>query len=398
MSVFSGPKILSTSTLSWVFDPATPKNLEVFSSNFYSNSNFSGGTGIPQENGSNPTNTIIQLPNPGTTPYVLEQSMGSQYTEYQIDLTTQLVASTTYCMSGWYAESSDYVCGDGSRMFHARAFSSSGAHNATGIGIGTTLITKVVNGITWRYCYELISTPSDYSNSFNWYVGYGNSTYTGKRYYTNLKLEKGTFPSMRNIVGDFSHAYSVNGTSYDSSGAITLDGTNDYVRIPFNNIFNVTSNPFTVIVWAKRNDSSTGYNGLISADSSGDNTWKIFKDTGEAYYKARVGNTVVNILPSAGGYTVGTWHQYAFSRSGSSGSATILTYQDGLQVNSYTGSITDPVSFSNDLVLGSYRLNDAVSGLYLMNQSFGPIYIYREALSAQNILDNFNAFKGRFGR
>lgn len=394
MSVFSGPKVLSTSTMVWVLDPASPKNLEVFSSNFYTNSNFSGGTGITQESGSNATNTIIQLTNPGTTPYVLEQSMGSQYTEYQINLTTQLSASTTYVMSGWYAESSDYSCADGSRMFHSRAYSSSGAHVATGTDLGTTLATKTVDGRVWRYCYQTITTPSDYSNTFEWYVGYGGNTYTGKRYYTNLKMERGSFPSLRNQVGDFSHAYSVNGVSYDSSGAITLDGVNDYVRIPFNSVFDVTSNPFTVIVWCKRNDSSSGYNGIITADLAGDTTWKIYKDTGQAYYKARVGNTSVNFSA----YTVGTWHQYAFTRSLSGANTIITTYLDGVQSANNIGSITEPTSFSNDLALGSYRLNDAIALGYLMNQSIGPIYFYRSALSAQDILDNFNAIKGRFGR
>jgi len=394
MSVFCGPKVFGSISPSWVIDPLSFKNQEIFGTNFYSNSNFSDGAGIPQESGSNATNTIIQLANPGSTPFVLEQTAGTPYTEYQINLTTQLIANTTYCMSGWYAESSDYSCADGSRMFHSRAFSNSGAHNATGIGIGTTIKTRVVNGITWRYCYELITTPSDYSNSFNWYVGYGNNTYTGHRYYTNLKLERGTFPSIRNVLADFSHTYSVNGTSFDSQGGITLDGINDYVRIPFDSTFNVTSNPFSVIVWAKRNDSSTGYNGLITADSSGDNTWKIFKDINEAYYKARVGNTIVAIT---GGYTVGRWHQFAFTRAGSGASTVIKTYLDGVEVNSLTGSITDPASFSNDLALGSYRLNDAVSGYFLMNQTIGPIYFFRGALTAQDILDNFNALRGRYG-
>lgn len=395
MSATAGPKIASATTnLTWMFDPYNYKNTDIFSSNFFINSNFVDGTGMPQESGSNATNTIVALQNPGSTPYVLQQTMDTAYTEYQINLTTELTSSTTYCMSGWYAESSDYTCAEGSRMFHARAFSASGANNATGIGIGTTLKTVVVNNITWKYCYELITTPSDYSNSFNWYVGYGGNSYTGKRYYTNLKMEVGTIPSLRNMAGNYAHSYGVNGVTYDANaGIITLDGTNDFVRIPFNSTFNVQSNPFTVIVWAKRNDSSTGYNGLITADSSADNTWKIFKDNGEAYYRARVGNASV-AFPA---YTVGKWHQYAYTRSGTAASPTINLYFDGVLTSTYTTALTDPASFSNDLALGSYRLNDAISGYYLMNQSFGPIYFFREALSATDISANFSAIRTRFG-
>lgn len=395
MSAYAGPRIASATTnLTWMFDPLNYKNTDIFSSNFYSNSNFVDGTGMPQESGSNATNTIIALANPGSTPYVLEQSMGSQYTEYQINLTTQLTSSTTYCMSGWYAESSDYSCADGSRMFHSRAFSTSGNNNTTGIGIGTTLKTVIINNITWRYCYELITTPSDYSNNFEWYVGYGGNTYTGKRYYTNLKMELGTIPSLRNMVGNYAHSYGINGVTNDlNTGIITLDGTNDFIRIPFNSTFNVQSNPFTVIVWAKRNDSSNGYNGLITADLSGDNTWKIFKDTGEAYYKARVGSAT----PAFPAYTVGRWHQYAYTRSGTAASPVINLYFDGELTATDTTAISDPVSFSNDLALGSYRLNDAISGFYLMNQSFGPIYFFRSALSPSDIKSNFSGLRTRFG-
>ena len=106
----------------------------------------------------------------------------------------------------------------------------------------------------------------------------------------------------------------------------------------------------------------------------------------------------ITINPGGVGYTVGTWHQYAFTRTGAAASATITAYQDGIQVNTTTTSITDPASFSNDLVLGSYRLNDAVSGLYLMNQSFGPIYFYRRALTAQEIFENWNSIRSRYRR
>lgn len=186
---------MNNSQKSWLGKPTT---------NFYTNGHFSNGTGIVQESGSNATNTVIFFPyNPGNSQYVLEQS-GGPYTEYQINLSNQLLPSTTYVLSGWYGESIDYV-GE-SRMFHCRAFSSSGAHVALGTGIGTVIKTLVINGITWKYCYDTITTPSDYNNDFNWYLGYGGGSYTGKRYYTNVQMEQGSYPNRF-----------VNGTRYANS-------------------------------------------------------------------------------------------------------------------------------------------------------------------------------------
>jgi hypothetical protein len=65
-------------------------------------------------------------------------------------------------------------------------------------------------------------------------------------------------------------------------------------------------------------------------------------------------------------------------------------------VNSTT-SASNPNSFSNNLAIGSYRLNDAVTGFYLMNQSFSLIMFYNRALSADEIQQNFAATRSRYG-
>lgn len=188
--------------------------------------------------------------------------------------------------------------------------------------------------------------------------------------------------SGNNITGTL-----VNGPAV-SNGILSLDGTNDYVNINFNSIFNVTSNPFTVSVWHRNNNAGTGYNGIITADNTGDNTWKILKDINEQFYKVRVLNTFI-AFPS---YTVGRFHNYTFTKSGTS----LIAYFDSVAYSSSNTS-GDPVSFSNNLALGSYRLADAQAGGYLLPQSYGNILFYNRALTATEILQNYNATKSRFG-
>lgn len=206
----------------------------------------------------------------------------------------------------------------------------------------------------------------------------------------NPKSYPGSGTAWTDLSSNGNNGTLVNGPTYNSAngGSIGFDGTNDYGTIPFNSAFNVTSNPFTVIIWNKKNTTSNGFNGLITADISGDNTWKIYKDNGETFYKSRSGSSILS-FPN---YVVGRWHMYAYTKSGS----TLTNYFDGNLVGSNL-SATNPSSFSNNLALGSYRLNDAQAGLYLMDQNFAICMFYNRALSAVEVQQNFNATRGRYG-
>jgi hypothetical protein len=215
-------------------------------------------------------------------------------------------------------------------------------------------------------------------------------TSTGSTTFTPLvATNNSAILGLSDFSGRGNFGTTVNSPTYSSAngGSLSFDGTNDYATISFNSVFNVTSNPFTVIVWNKKNTSTNGFNGLITADTAGDNTWKIYKDNGETYYKCRTGNTIL-VFPN---YVIGQWHMYAFTKSGS----TLTNYFDGNLVSSNL-SANDPSSFSNNLALGSYRLNDAQSGFYLMDQNFSAISFYNRALTAAEIQQNFNALRSRF--
>ena len=161
----------------------------------------------------------------------------------------------------------------------------------------------------------------------------------------NSKSYPGSGTTWTDLSGRGNTGTLVNGVGYSASngGALSFDGSNDYITIPFNSVFNVTSNPFTVIIWNKKNTTSNGYNGLITADTAGDDTWKIFKDNGETYYKSRSGNSILS-FPN---YVVGQWHMYTFTKSGS----TLTNYFDGNLVGS-DFSASNPSSFSNSLASG----------------------------------------------
>lgn len=206
----------------------------------------------------------------------------------------------------------------------------------------------------------------------------------------STKSYPGSGSTWYDLSGNNIHSTLINGPSFhlDYSGYIKFDGSNDWCRIPFNSAFNVGSNPYTVIVWNRKDNTNNSYSGLITADSSGDNTWKIFKDLNASYFRCRSGSSFYN-FPN---YTVNKWHFYCYTKSGSN----LVTYFDGNLVASYSNA-ANPASFSNDLALGSYRLNDAINGNWFMPFSFGPIMFYNRAISSQEVQQNYKATKGRFG-
>ena len=390
MSVFSGPQS-KPDGLIFSIDPANPKNLVNAANTWFTNINFSNGLGISQESGSNPTNEVVEFPNPGTSQYCLRQSAGVPYTEYQINLTTELVANTTYCMSGWYAESSDYVCADGSRMFHARTFSSSGAHQATGIGIGTTIITKVVNGITWRYGYELISTPADYSNSFNWYVGYGGSNYTGYRYYTNLKMEQGSFPSGIDLSGQAKHVSVLNGAALSAvGGSYLFDGSNDYLS-GNSSIGALGTGNWTISCWWKSNGAQSNYVAILSqgftgSTSNGSWAFKVSHGSGDFNFTYCTPGIVDNL--SSNNPNDNIWHNLVAIRNGTS----LILYKDGVSVTSIT--LPGGQTFGTGAI--TYVGYNPRDNVYLKGY-LADLTIHNVAWTTAQLTANFNAQRTRYG-
>jgi hypothetical protein len=207
----------------------------------------------------------------------------------------------------------------------------------------------------------------------------------------NTQSFSGSGTSYFDLTSNRYTAILANGTSFSNtnSGIITLDGTNDYFYITHNGALSFSSGNFTICVWNKDIASPTGnYGGIITNDAASDNAWKIFKDIGEAFYKARSGSTIVN-FPN---YTVGKWHYYSFTFS----SGLVTTYLDGVASGNTASGAPNPTTYNN-IAFGSYRYNDAVASQYLHNQSIGPVQLYNRALSASEILQNYNAHKSRFG-
>jgi hypothetical protein len=403
----SGPKI-TRDGLVFYYDVNNTKSLiGKPATNFYTNGDFTNGTGITQEAGSNPTNNIVIYPNPGNSQYVLRQT--GNYTEYQINLTSQLSSSTTYVLSGWYAESNDY---DGtSTMFHCRAFSSSGSHVALGNGIGTVIKTVNAGGLNWKYCYVTITTPSDYNGDFNWYVGYGQPSCNGYRYYTNLQMEIGSYPTtfvdgtrsvtqgLKDLIGGTT--IDLSAASFNSNEVPILDGTDD--RIDLGNLSDYFPSGVPAVTVEQVFKITSGASGPLAPlfenyrfnlwyDYSNDtfslNTRSGPPDT--SGYQFAVGGTSTITCNPKGNYN----HIVGVYETISATQGRVTLYVNGEFAGQYV-----------DIKMGAYPINPtwigqsyhSGYGTYKLNGRVDLTKLYTSALTANDVKQNYNAIKNRFG-
>lgn len=181
----------------------------------------------------------------------------------------------------------------------------------------------------------------------------------------------------------------INGPIFTGSngGAIVFDGINDYVSIP---TYTFGNGNWTVNMWVNTSASYTSTFGPLISNSSGGPVSLLLtinnnKINFRNYSGVWVDNTGSSTLNTNQWYML-TWVNYAgvVAQSGS-GQVFVNGVSDSSIFNSYTtnGGPCD--------VIASYTNNTFYKGRIAATQ------IYTKSLSAQEVLQNFNAMKGRYG-
>jgi len=249
-----------------------------------------------------------------------------------------------------------------------------------------------VNGITFNM--GLAHSPSIISDGLVFYLDAAN-----RRSYSGSGLTANGL--VGNIIGSL-----VNGVGFTSSnnGSFTFDGTNDYIGT--NNIDLSGTNKVTVILWAKilnyrevvgganclfefsNNFNSTSGGFVVSfADDSSvvyESTFPISVGVkGNANYNVSgFSKTLVNDLG---------WHHWACIFDKSQNGVETFLYIDGI----LRTPTLSPLLGNNTNNFDNTTLN--ISGRFYGNHSVSNLQIYNRALSATEILQNYNATRKRFG-
>jgi len=191
----------------------------------------------------------------------------------------------------------------------------------------------------------------------------------------NVRSYPGSGTTWKDLSGNGNNGTLVNGVGYNGSngGSLVFDGSNDYSNL---NLSGISTSYLTIEMWCKRNDSSGSEYHWDARNGGG--TWFLSEYSG---YDWNWGNVVR--FNDSNSYTI--WHQIVAVK----GASVSNLYKDG--VLKATGGDVSGV-LGNNFRIGTRYTN---SGFW--NGNISSFKIYSRALSAQEILQNFTATRGRYG-
>ena len=194
------------------------------------------------------------------------------------------------------------------------------------------------------------------------------------------------------ISGNQKNGTLVNGPTFNSNngGSIVFDGVDDYTNL--GNVLNLAFSNATLGAWIKTT-ANQDYAGIVGKPYYGNKIGRygLHTRTGGALGMLIQGPGNVETTSTTGLINTGNWVYVVGIINRITG---ITIYVNGNQVATTSGdtSATD-FSTTDNFTIGYY--NNNVSGYF--NGNISAAYMYNRALSAAEILQNYNATKGRYG-
>jgi len=175
--------------------------------------------------------------------------------------------------------------------------------------------------------------------------------------------------------------------SGDNGGVLSFDGSNDYVNAGNNSSLSFTNN-LTIQVWCSSNISDNGYRTPLmkTTSTAWSNGYGFYQVSGNFYFFINQWNGAQTVSVSK---TTFTLTSFVATYDG----ANLKLYENGI-LRQTGSSFTSNVSNSaTNLEIGR---GSGVNN-YVWNGNIAQVSIYNKALSANEVQQNYNALKGRFG-
>jgi len=193
--------------------------------------------------------------------------------------------------------------------------------------------------------------------------------------------DKNSYPgsgtSWFDLSGNNNTGTLTNGPTFNSGngGSIVFDGANDYINLGNPSTLNILN--FSVCLWA-RSSTFTNFQNIIFKGTNVAQYGIIFTSTGDWYVQPN-GPSTSDLV------SLNTWNYFVGTYNGSQ----ITAYRNGVQKIQYNNS---QANYGTLVTIGA----DTVNNRYF-NGNISLVQIYNRALSASEILQNYNATKTRFG-
>ena len=184
----------------------------------------------------------------------------------------------------------------------------------------------------------------------------------------------------------------INGATFNSAngGSIVFDGTNDFAD--FGNILNYTTENFTFSYWVYFNSLTTNQVGqgpvIIYKGAFQTNGYYDQIQNGAITFTTNQSGTNQSTNTNTGLITINNWYNISYVRTGPS----IRIYLNGIDSTNTTGVHINPVTSSDN-----FRLSNYSNGYIYSNIKLAEFINHNRALTPTEVLQNFNATKGRYG-
>lgn len=211
--------------------------------------------------------------------------------------------------------------------------------------------------------------------------------------FANSKCYPGSGTSCYDIGGNSSTGEVVNGPTFTTSNNnkyFNFDATTKLIRIP-NNTDLDTQTP-SVEVWIRTN--ATSQNGFWFEKGIVNNQYSLFQEGGNIQWRQYF-TTGLSALSTGTAATAGLNTISWFQVVGTYTSGSRILYVNGVQKNS--DSATGTISTNNGgMSIGVYGGYNGSRGYYY-NGDIAIVRVYNKVLTPKEVLNNYNANKGRFG-
>ena len=197
----------------------------------------------------------------------------------------------------------------------------------------------------------------------------------------------------KDLSGNGNDGTLTNGPTFDSGngGSLVFDGSDDYVDFGYNATLR-SSNEFTWIAWCYPEEKTFRYRTVFSTGYGSTTGVQLRMDRSLPANNNEFIFETNHTISGKGGISTGTVDNNAwYMVSGVVDSSTRKIYLNTTLKNS-SNINGDYVIGSNNLTIGDNR----VANEYWLG-NIGPILFYHKALTPQEITQNYNALKSRFG-
>ena len=191
----------------------------------------------------------------------------------------------------------------------------------------------------------------------------------------------GTGTTWLDVSGNGNNGTLTNGPTFNSEngGTIFFDGSNDYAPIGTTGL-PIGTSAGTLYAWAKTNTISGGYSWIISYGNPNCNQSRFLGINGSTYYFGGYSDDVI-----VSGVPLSTWFN-------------MVGVWNGTQASLYLNGIliAGPTSKSWSTISNNAQLGRQTNGSEYWNGNIAQVSVYNRALTALEVLQNYNATKSRF--